>query len=352
METTEITSLIAWYRTHQRQLPWRETREFYPVMVSEFMLQQTTVGAVIPKWREWMKAFPNLHALASASDEDVMRAWSGLGYYQRARRLQAAARKLVELGLPPEQLEELHSLPGFGDYTSAAVGSICFDRPALAIDTNVIRVLFRYYALAEPANSSSAQGFLREKMAHGLHSFSPGDINQALMELGATRCSIKEPSCLLCPLKDGCKGRQAEGGPQQFPVAVAKKPARRTPGVAFLVYRCSNRHLLLVKGTALGLLETLYQPLILFAESPPELKEWAEGLGYLPKHQVSYGISGRRLELNVCRFDLGEQEWSRLTDLLDQLSLEWWSGESVEDPPAPPLSSLTRKVLKKGSETP
>jgi A/G-specific adenine glycosylase len=194
-------ALLAWYHRERRDLPWRETRDPYRIWVSEIMLQQTRVAAVLEYYRRFLARFPDVHALAAAKEEDVLAAWSGLGYYRRARAIHAAARKVVTEfgGKFPATAETLSELPGVGRYTAAAVASIAFEEPVAVVDGNVERVLTRFFG----------QDLLHRKEAWHrasalLPAKDPGNWNQAMMELGATVCLPAGPKCLLCPVKNWC----------------------------------------------------------------------------------------------------------------------------------------------------
>lgn len=217
------TRLLAWYQQHRRQLPWRESRDFYPVWVSEVMLQQTQVKTVVPYFLRFMKAFPTLVDLARADTQDLLRSWAGLGYYSRARNLQKTAQILVREhgGEFPRSYREVVRLPGIGCYTAAAILSISFDQPLPALDGNVVRVLSRLFRLEGNPAKSPVQGMLAAAGQQLLPSDRPGDFNQALMELGATVCLPRNPSCLVCPwsshceaLKSGVQERLPEKGPR------------------------------------------------------------------------------------------------------------------------------------------
>jgi A/G-specific adenine glycosylase len=205
--------LLAWYGRHHRRLPWRESRDPYRIWVSEIMLQQTTVQAVVPYYERWLALFPDVAALARAPLRKVLRAWQGLGYYERARNLHHAARLIVRAhgGLIPAEEKVLRSLPGFGTYTTAAVLSLAFGRPFPVIDANVRRVLMRVVGLDGEASARHDRvliGHLR-----GFFSVrSPGPFNQAMMELGALICRSRNPLCLACPVFSFCaaarEGRQ------------------------------------------------------------------------------------------------------------------------------------------------
>ncbi len=196
--------LIAWYEREKRALPWRVNQDPYRIWISEVMLQQTTVQAVIPYYERFLKRFPQLENLASSSIEDVYEMWAGLGYYSRARNLHKAALKIHELGKFPDTHQKLIELPGFGPYTARAVSSIAFDEPVGVIDGNVIRVLSRLLALDLewwlPRNRDIYQKYADELAQKKSHT-----VNQALMELGATVCTPLKYACLLCPLRTNCK---------------------------------------------------------------------------------------------------------------------------------------------------
>ena len=325
-------------------------------MVSKFMLQQTTVAAVQPKYLQWMERFPSFEALASAKESAVLSQWSGLGYYQRARRLHQAAIAVARLGYLPDTFEELQSLPGVGPYTAAAVSSICFGRPALAIDTNVIRVLFRYYAIAKPAQHKGSQDELRRRMATYLETQDPGQLNQALMELGATICSVREPGCLVCPLSGGCAARTHPGGPAEFPTAATRKTPKQTPGRALIITHAEDESVLLVKGTSLGLLAPLYQPPILFSQQE-SAEEYSKPLSRLVNllpavstqgPQVKYGISGRKLVLECPGWHVEAPLFEQLEKRLQEDGLEVKRYRLEDD--QVPVSTLTRKILQKCQE--
>ncbi|MFI5102024.1 MAG: A/G-specific adenine glycosylase [Terriglobales bacterium] len=206
-------ALLRWYDQHRRDLPWRKTRDPYRVWLSEIMLQQTRVAAVLDHYRIFLERFPNIQALAAASEEAVLAAWSGLGYYRRARMLHQCAKDLAQKydGRFPQSSEALQRLPGIGRYTAAAIASIAFDEPAAVVDGNVWRVLQRLMGtkligtkmtginLVTPQTWQQAQALLAISR--------PGDFNQAMMELGATVCVPREPRCLVCPVWKWCVTR-------------------------------------------------------------------------------------------------------------------------------------------------
>jgi A/G-specific adenine glycosylase len=216
--------ILTWYRKNKRDLPWRSTRDPYRIWISEVMLQQTRVAAVIPYYQRFLDRFPHIEALRSAEEHDLLAAWAGLGYYSRARNLQKAANKIVELGEFPRDYPTIRSLPGVGEYTAAAIASIAFELPHAVLDGNVIRVLSRL--TGEPGNVDSAlvRTRLRAVADFAIDRRNPGEFNQGLMELGATVCVAKQPQCLLCPLAPACRARQL-GRQNELPLKSARPGA-------------------------------------------------------------------------------------------------------------------------------
>ncbi len=216
--------LLAWYRAERRDLPWRRTRDPYAIWLSEAMLQQTRVETVRAYFGPFLARFPDAVSLAAAPEAEVLARWSGLGYYRRARNLQAAARVLVERhgGRFPDDPAAVRALPGIGPYTAGAVLSIAFDRPEPLVDGNVARVLSRWFALdADPAAAQTRRR-LWELAAELVPARGTGDWNQALMELGATRCTPRAPRCDACPVAAECRALatgQAENLPRPRPRA-------------------------------------------------------------------------------------------------------------------------------------
>lgn len=194
-------ALLDWYRRERRELPWRKTRDPYRIWVSEIMLQQTRVAAVVEYYRRFVARFPDVHSLANANESDVLAAWSGLGYYRRARAMHAAAQEIVaEMGGKfPRAAASLSELPGIGRYTAAAVASIAFGEPAAVVDGNVERVLSRF--LGHDLRDRKEAWEHAETLLPPSHA---GDWNQSMMELGATICLPSDPKCLLCPLRKWC----------------------------------------------------------------------------------------------------------------------------------------------------
>jgi len=228
--------LLSWYWANRRDLPWRRTRDPYHIWVSEIMLQQTRVDTAIPYFNRFVERFPTVRDLAEAPEADVLKLWEGLGYYSRARNLQAAARQVVERhgGQVPADREALAALKGIGPYTVGAILSIAFNVPEPAVDGNVMRVLSRFFGLeddvARPATRTRMEALARELIPDG-HA---GDFNQALMELGALICTPKSPQCAGCPVTGECEGRRS-GRAESLPVKSKAKPPRPQYRLAALV---------------------------------------------------------------------------------------------------------------------
>jgi A/G-specific adenine glycosylase len=205
-------SLLAWYRRHGRQLPWRETTDPYRIWVSEVMLQQTQVRTVIDYYRNFINRFPDLQALAGADQQAVLKCWEGLGYYARARNLHEAARIVRDRhgGRVPDRIEVFRSLPGVGDYIAAAVQSIAFHQAHAVVDGNVKRVLARLFRVEAPVNVPAAHKRFRALAESLLARHCPDQFNQALMELGALVCRPESPDCASCPLARYCLARQRD----------------------------------------------------------------------------------------------------------------------------------------------
>ena len=217
--------LLRWYRAEARDLPWRHTRDPYAIWVSEVMLQQTRVEVVVNRWGSFLERFPDLGSLAGAPEAEVLAEWAGLGYYRRARSLHRAARELADRGVDelPGSSAELRLLPGFGAYTAGAVASIAFGERVPAVDGNVERVFARLLALAGDPARGTAKAEVRAWATGMLDRVNPAELNQALMELGATVCSPRSPRCGGCPWSARCRAH-ALGAVNDYPRRPVRKP--------------------------------------------------------------------------------------------------------------------------------
>jgi A/G-specific adenine glycosylase len=248
-------ALLRWYDAHARVLPWRvgpgEAPDPYRIWLSEIMLQQTTVAAVRGYFETFTRRWPDVAALAAADESDVMAAWAGLGYYARARNLAACARKIVgeHGGRFPDTEAELLTLPGIGRYTAAAIAAIAFGRRAVVVDANVERVVARLFAVDQPL--PAARPTLHALTDRITPSLRGGDFAQAMMDLGATLCTPREPACGICPLFEVCEARRI-GAPATYPRKLAKSVRPRRHGNAYWLQR--GEQVLLVRRPAKGLL--------------------------------------------------------------------------------------------------
>lgn len=230
--------LRAWFVREQRDLPWRRARDPYAIWVSEVMLQQTRVSAVVPHYERFMARFPDVRALAAAHEDDVIASWAGLGYYARGRNLHRAAQSIVREhgGRLPATLDALRVLPGVGEYTARAVASIAFGEPLAVVDGNVERVLCRLHALRGDPRRGRTRRIVAEAATRMLDPRRPGDHNQALMELGATVCLPKSPACQRCPVAADCRARES-GDPERFPEPRRRRAMEEQHWLALLAVR-------------------------------------------------------------------------------------------------------------------
>ncbi len=248
--------LLNWYDHNKRLLPWRETKDPYKIWLSEIMLQQTQVVTVIEYYHRFIKAFPSVKELANADEEEVFKLWEGLGYYSRARNLMRCAKQISEVygGIFPQTVLELERLPGIGPYTANAIASIAFGLKAPAVDGNVFRVVSRYFALEQPIDVSQNRMLYEEKTLE-LMTIRHDDFTQAMMDLGATICTPKSPSCEKCPLRERCKAFETSKQ-LDFPVKI-KQQKKKTQKVALCVVLFQDK-ILLIKYPSSGLLANLW----------------------------------------------------------------------------------------------
>lgn len=241
--------LLAFYDAHARELPWRGTRDPFAIWVSEVMLQQTRVQTVVRYYEPFLARFPNVRALADASEDEVLSAWTGLGYYRRARLLHRAVREVVARygGVVPKQPEARRALPGVGRYTAGAIGSIAFELPEPIVDGNVARVFARVHAIDTPLGRAQTEARLWQLAEQLCKGPRPGALNQALMELGATLCSKHVPRCEACPIRVHCRAR-ALGRQGELPIARKKPPPREVALVALIAHDPKTCGILLARG--------------------------------------------------------------------------------------------------------
>jgi A/G-specific adenine glycosylase len=246
--TTLNENLLSWYDQQARTLPWRSDPTPYRVWISEMMLQQTQVTTVLPYFERWMAQFSTVAQLAAAPQEQVLKAWEGLGYYARARNLHKAAQGIVEEhgGVLPDTVEGLRALPGIGAYTAGAIASIAFGRKAAAVDGNLKRVLARLTAYDLPINTPAGEKALWAIAEAILPDERAGDWNQALMDLGATLCLPRAPRCLLCPVRAECRANEL-GMVHELPRKNARAPRPHYTVVAGVIWNAAHDHLLIAQ---------------------------------------------------------------------------------------------------------
>ena len=250
--------ILQWYSENARDLPWRRTRDPYAVWLSEIILQQTRIAQGTAYWHRFMEHFPTVQDLADASEDEVLCLWEGLGYYSRARNLHAAARQIVADGGFPDTLKGIRSLKGVGDYTAAAIGSICFDIPAAVVDGNVYRVLARHFGLTTPVGTTEAKKEFTRLANQLLPTDSPAQFNQGMMDFGALQCTPQNPDCLTCPLQDSCNAFRT-GRVEMLPV---KKPAVKVQErhLGYIYVRCEGFTAIRKRGKG-DIWQGLYEPL-------------------------------------------------------------------------------------------
>jgi A/G-specific adenine glycosylase len=339
------TALLGWYDRHARNLPWRVSPadgkagrrpDPYRVWLSEIMLQQTTVATVRSYFERFLQQWPDVGALAAAPTEAVMGAWAGLGYYARARNLHACAKAVVALhgGRFPATAAALRTLPGIGDYTSAAVAAIAFGEPVAVVDGNIERVVSRLYTIGTPL--PAGREAIRTRMQALTPEDRPGDFAQAMMDLGATICTPRRPACVLCPIGEACAARQA-GTMEDYPVKAAKraKPARR--GAAFVAVRPADGAVWLRRRAETGMLGGMAEPPTtdwrvgqdgaLGASAAPFPATWT------PAGAVVHVFTHFTLTLEVWRADMA----------VDPGTEGWWAGPNRL--PGEALPTLMKKAI-------
>ena len=340
MSATVSDLLLDWYDTHARDLPWRvppgaprpdDPAFAYRVWLSEVMRQQTTVAAVKPYFAKFTGLWPTVEALAAASDEEVMAAWAGLGYYSRARNLLKCAHAVAARGGFPESEAELRQLPGLGAYTAAAIAAIAFGSRAVVVDANVERVVARLFAIEQPL--PAARKAIREAADAITPEARAGDFAQAMMDLGSSICTTRAPRCLLCPVASECQARR-EGDPERLPVKPPKKAKPERVGTAFWIERDSHVWLITRQGTGmLGGMRALpddgWSAQGDGSAEPPMAGEW-EQLG-----AVRHAFTHAHLTLSVHRMEVAHDP---------ALAGEWWSLDRLDDAGLPTLFAKAARL--------
>jgi A/G-specific adenine glycosylase len=329
VETVDLRrGLLAYYRRHARDLPWRRTRDPYAIWVSEIMLQQTQVQTVVPRFAEFLREFPTVTALAAADEATICEAWAGLGYYRRARNMHKAARQILAEhgGQMPSTEASLRRLSGIGRYTAAAIASIAFGERVAAVDGNLIRVLARIFALPGRASDAKLVGAVRQHAQRLVDSPHPGEINQALMDVGATVCRPTAPLCDECPICKACAARLA-GNPTRYP-GKETHAARQILRVAFAWIE-TDRGLVLEQRALDGLWAGLWE--LPSASGPAAKRELTQRLGRPlgPRlATLTHDLTHRRVLATVYRATAAKPP-----------------GRAWPAPLTAPLSALARKAI-------
>ena len=330
MDLTKLPgAILPWYRANKRDLPWRQDREPYHIWVSEIMLQQTRVEAVKGYYARFLDRLPDIASLAACDDDELHKLWEGLGYYSRVRNLKKAARVIMEShgGLFPSDHAAVRALPGIGDYTAGAICSIAFGLPTPAVDGNVLRVLSRLRADAEPIDLPAVKKRVQRELAEIYPADCPGEFTQALMELGATLCGPNwEPRCGECPCREFCKGRENW---KNYPVKLPKKEKKQENRTVFLLH--SGDKWAVEKRPDKGLLAGLWQfPNEGGHLTAEEAVKWAEDKGLHPRN-VERSVDRHHIFTHI-RWDLrgwflevdetaGGFTWMTLEEIDEQAAL-------------------------------
>lgn len=253
-------TLLKWFETYGRELPWRETSDPYAIWLSEIILQQTQVKQGWDYWQRFMRRWSTVDDLAAASEDEVLREWQGLGYYSRARNLHNAAQQIVALGHFPDTLEEIKQLKGVGDYTAAAIGSIAFGLPAAVVDGNVYRVLARYFGVETAINSTEGKKEFAALAQSLLPETSAGLYNQAIMDFGAIQCTPQSPKCVVCPLQESCEALRT-GKVSTLPVK-EKKLKIKERHLIYIYIRCQGETAIHRRGEG-DIWQGLWEPVLM-----------------------------------------------------------------------------------------
>ncbi|MBV1709321.1 MAG: A/G-specific adenine glycosylase [Erysipelothrix sp.] len=321
--------LVSWYRSNKRELPFRLSKDPYSVWVSEIMAQQTRIDTMLPYYDRWMKQFPDILSCAEADENDILKAWEGLGYYRRAKMLWAGAKLIVNEfdGSFPSDYDSIKRIPGIGDYTAAAISSIAFDQPVAAVDGNVLRVVSRLLMLDRDIAKDSTKKYVAQILKEWMEGTDPSDFTQGLMELGALVCKASIPDCDNCPIKEVCLANK-NNCQSNYPFkSASKKPAIES----YVVHIVINNDCLLVS------------------------KDWSDGLmeGYLRLPQVN----SSSLHFNVSeslfsyKHVFSHKIWNLdvvKSSLVDKADLSpYWEWIPLAEIDLQPWISAHRKILLK-----
>ena len=298
-------TILDWYASYGRDLPWRRTRDPYAIWLSEVILQQTRIAQGTAYWERFMARFPDAASLAEAEEDEVLRLWEGLGYYSRARNLHAASRQIAALGAFPDTLEGIKALKGIGDYTAAAIASIAFGIPAAVVDGNVYRVLARYFGISTPVGTTAAKKEFTALAQSLRPQERPGDFNQGMMDFGALQCTPLSPACLTCPLSPGCEALRT-GRTASLPARKAG-PAVLDRHFTYIYLRCGGRTAI-HRREAGDIWQGLWEPFLLEHDGVPSFPEWTAAGRLTPLRKgVRHQLTHRTLHTDFYLFEAEAQ---------------------------------------------
>lgn len=336
-------SLLNWYQKHKRDLPFRKTKDPYKIWLSEIMLQQTTVATVIDYYNRFTKKYPTLESIANASEEELLKIWQGLGYYSRIRNFQIACKQVVHdfYGKIPEKFDGLKKLKGIGDYTAAAISSICFDEKNAVVDGNVKRVLSRILRFTKDINSTEAKKYFDSESNQLLDPKNPGDFNQAMMELGATVCMPTNPQCLICPIKKFC----LSAGKNPMDIPKKKKMMYISTRYAALVLHSSKKVLLKAPDSS-SLIANMWELPSHYDQKKMPSQTWKQNFSHslnvnnmIKTGEVKHAITNKRINMEIYSYNIPatqltkfERDGFKFMDLAEMGNI--------------PLNTLSKKVLK------
>ncbi len=334
--------LIKWYGKNSRNLPWRQTQDPYPIWLSEIMLQQTRVEQALPYFKSFLSHFPTIEDLASATEEDVLRLWQGLGYYSRARNMHHTAQEIgfQMKGEFPSNYQDIRNLKGVGDYTAAAIASFAFKLPHPVIDGNVYRVISRLFCIEDPIDKPIGKRKIREAVDSIFDTKKPDIFNQAIMELGSLVCKPKNPNCDVCPLQNSCMGHA-----QNMTSALPKKSSKTSVKEIYHTYLIFEyKNATYIQKRTEGIWKNLYQFPLLESDHKPKdelpntgkiLK--AQKLEFMSKYEATHLLSHRKIYANFYTFKLSQKPKFLKNDIfeigIDELANKY------------PTSALTSKYL-------
>lgn len=312
MTTDFALKLEEWYKLNKRELPWRETTNPYYIWLSEIILQQTRVEQGREYYERFISAFPDVNALAAASEEDVLLLWQGLGYYSRARNLHKAAQQISEMTSFPSDHKTILTLPGVGPYTAAAIASFAFGQPYAVLDGNVFRVLSRYFGIETPIDSTEGKKVFKALADEMLDTSHPALYNQAIMDFGAMLCKPLGADCSSCPLRDSCQAF-ATNRVQQLPVK-GKKIVQKTRHFSYVYMTTPDDEVLLLRRTDNDIWKGLYEFPLVESEEPLSLasiqKRFVAGQWSILRQGYIHQLTHQRLVVDFYMLQLPQKDLS------------------------------------------